>query len=314
MDEIPVRIRRERRPYQTAVIVAAVAVLVVAVAAALSVFQVSLGEVAVVVDPLLHSVGRPIVGPAIAFKPPWAYVVKDIVGVEAIDMFYEPPRDYPAIEALTSDGVLVQVDVTVRYRLIPEKFDLLVREYPRLNYEEDFIVSTSRQVIREVVANYSLTSIIEKRDAVARHAEAALAGALKSDPVIGACIEFLGVNLRNIKLPTEVLNAINEKIAAQQRAIKAEYERQATLIQANATAQGRLIQADAEARALLVVAEAQAKSILFLANVTGVEPSEVLAYYFYLQAVKEMAQSGRAVLIASPSGFTPLISVPAGEG
>lgn len=314
MAEIPVKVSGGVERFRTA-IVAAVLLLIAAVAiAATSVYQVQLGEVAVVVDPVFKSISRPVLGPAIAFKPPWAYVVKDYAGVEAIDMFFEPPRDYPAISALTRDGVLVEVDVTIRYRIVPDKFDVLVKYYPRLNYEEDFLVATARQVVREVISNYTLTDIIERREVVANHVETALAKRLKGDPIIGQCLDFLGINLRNIKLPDEVLAAINEKIAAQQRALKAEYERQATLIQANATAQRTLIEAEAQARALLMVARAQAESIELIANVTGVPSSEIASYYFYLEAVKEMAKSGRAIMVVSPGGTSPLIAVPGTGG
>ncbi|RLF13608.1 MAG: prohibitin family protein, partial [Thermoprotei archaeon] len=144
MAEIPVRVPAGEKVRVVAAIVVPLLIVIVVISA-LSVYQVGLGEVAIVIDPIFQRLGRPVVGPAIAFKPPWAYVVKDYIGVEAIDMFFEPPRDYPAIRALTQDGVLVEVDVTIRYRVIPENFDKLVKAYPRLNYEEDFLVATARQ-------------------------------------------------------------------------------------------------------------------------------------------------------------------------
>lgn len=309
--EIPVRVerrRRDRAPVLAAV--ALVAVAAVAALAAVSIYTVGLGEVAVVVDPILGSISRPVLGPAIGFKAPWAYVVKDYAGVEAVDMFYEPPRDYPAVYALTRDGITAEVDVTIRYRIIPEKFDVLVKYYPKLNYEEDFLVATARQAIREVIANFSMGDLIEKRELVARRAEDELAARIKSDPIIGQTLELLGVNLRNIRLPESIVQAINEKVAAQQRALKAEYERQATLIQANASAQAALIQAKGQAEALLTLARAQAESISLIADLTGVPPQQVVAYYFQLEMIKQLAQSGRVTFVVSPTGVTPLIPLP----
>ncbi|MEM1522203.1 MAG: prohibitin family protein [Thermofilaceae archaeon] len=310
--EVPVRVpTREPRKYASKIVFAAIAVTVaLAIVLATTFFMVNLGEVAVVVDPITGAIGRPVLGPAIGFKAPWAYIVKDYAGVEAVDMFIEPPRDYPAIEALTKDGVVALVDITIRYRLIPEKFDALVRYYPRLNYEEDFLVATARQITREIIANFSMTDLIEKRELVARSVEEALAAKIRGDAIIGQCLELLGVNLRNIKLPDTVVQAINEKVAAQQRALKAEYERQAALIQANASAQAALIQARGQAEALLTLARAQAESISLIANQTGVPSSQVVAYYFYLEAIKQLAQSGRATIVISPTGVTPLIPLP----
>ncbi len=311
MEEVPVRIRGRRR-VETLVPVAAVILALAVALLATCVYSVALGEVAVTVDPITGVVSKPVIGPSLGFKAPWAYVVKDYAGVEAVDMFFEPPRDYPAVAALTRDGVVAEVDITIRYKLIPERFDTLVRYYPKLNYEEDFLVATARQVVREVLANFSMTDTIEKRDVVARAIEDELSRRIKSDPIIGVCLELLGVNMRNIKLPDAVITAINEKVAAQQRALKAEYDRQATLIQANASAQAVLIQAEGQAKALLTISRAQAESIELIANLTGVPAEKIVSYYFYLQAVKELAASQRAVIVVSPGGVTPLVSVPGG--
>ncbi|MEM1509588.1 MAG: prohibitin family protein [Thermofilaceae archaeon] len=311
MEEVPFRVRGRRRIEILVPIAAFLSLLVIALLV-ICVYSVALGEVAITVDPITGAVSKPVLGPSLAFKAPWAYVVTGYVGVEAVDMFFEPPRDYPAVIALTRDGVMAEVDITIRYKLIPERFDILVRQYPRLNYEEDFLVATARQVVREVLANYSMTDTIEKRDVVARAIESELSRRIKADPVIGVCLELLGVNMRNIRLPDAVINAINEKVAAQQRALKAEYDRQAALIQANASAQSALIQAEGQAKALLTISQAQAESVKLIANLTGVPAEKILSYYFYLQTIKELAASQKAVVVVSPSGVAPLISVPGG--
>jgi len=272
-------------------------------------YSVPLGKVAVIADPVSRSVSSPILGPAWGFKAPWAYLVVDDAGVQAVDMFFEPPRDYPAVYALTKDGVQIDVDITIRYKIIPDKFDTLVRNYPALNYEEDFIVANARQVVREVISNYTLTDILEQRAVIAREIEERLAKVIKSDPVIAQCIDLLGVNVRNIKLPDSILQAINDKIAAQQRAIKAEYERQATLIQANATAQALIIQAEGQAKAMLELAKAQSQSIRLIANATAGAPKELIAYFFQLEIMKQLAQS-KATVIFTQGQAAPLIQVP----
>lgn len=313
--EIPVRVDRSRRDRLPILAAAAlIAVAAIAALAAVSIYTVGLGEVAVVVDPILGSISKPVLGPAISFKAPWAYVVRDYAGVEAVDMFYEPPRDYPAVYALTRDGITAEVDITIRYRIIPDRFDTLVKYYPRLNYEEDFLVATARQIVREVIANFTMTDLIEKRELVARSVESELTARIRGDPIIGQCLELLGVNLRNVRLPDSIVQAINEKVAAQQRALKAEYERQAALIQANASAQAALIQAKGQAEALLTLASAQAESIRLIAESTGAPPQQVVAYYFQLEMIKQLAQSGRTTFVVSPTGVTPLIPLPQQSG
>jgi regulator of protease activity HflC (stomatin/prohibitin superfamily) len=272
-------------------------------------YSVPFGKVAVIVDPLGKTVSRPILGPVWGFKAPWAYLIQDDVGVQAVDMFFEPPRDYPAVFALTRDGVQIDVDITIRYKIVPDRFDALVKNYPALNYEEDFIVANARQVVREVVSNYTMMDILEKRTTIAREIEDKLTRVIKSDPVAAQCLDLLGVNVRNIKLPESIVQAINEKIAAQQRAIKAEYERQAALIQANATAQALIIQAEGQAKAMLELAKAQSESIRIIANATAGAPKELIAYFFQLEIMKQLAQS-RATIIYTQGQAAPLIQVP----
>jgi regulator of protease activity HflC (stomatin/prohibitin superfamily) len=291
------------------VIVGIVSFIVLGLALLFATYNVPLGKVAVIVDPIGKTVSKPILGPVWGFKAPWAYLIQDDVGVQAVDMFFEPPRDYPAVTALTRDGVQIDVDITVRYKIIPDKFDVLVQNYPALNYEEDFIVANARQVVREVISNYTMTDILEQRTIIARAIEQRLTAVIKADPVVAQCVEFLGVNVRNIKLPDTILQAINDKIAAQQRAIKAEYDRQAALVQANATAQSAIIQAEGQAKAMLELAKAQSESIRIIANATSSAPKEVIAYFFQLEIMKQLAQS-KATIIYTQGQTVPLIQIP----
>ncbi|MCI4409181.1 MAG: prohibitin family protein [Thermofilum sp.] len=272
-------------------------------------YTIPFGKVAVIIDPVAKSMSPPIVGATWGFKAPWAYIIQDDIGVQAVDMFSEPPRDYPAVSALTRDGVQIDVDITIRYKIIPDKFDVLVKNYPTLNYEEDFIVANARQVVREVISNYTMTDILEQRTVIARAIEDKLSAVIKRDPVVAQCIDLLGVNVRNIKLPDSIIQAINDKIASQQKAIKAEYDRQATIIQANASAQALIIQAQGQAQAMLELAKAQSESIKLIANATAGVPKEIVAYFFQLEIMKQLAQS-KATIIYTTGQTTPLIQIP----
>jgi regulator of protease activity HflC (stomatin/prohibitin superfamily) len=295
------------------IILGLIALVAIGAVVLFATYIVPFGKVAVIADPIAKSVSQPIIGPTWGFKAPWSYIIQDDAGVQAVDMFYEPPRDYPAVSALTRDGVQIDVDITVRYKIIPDKFDVLVKNYPNLNYEEDFIVANARQVVREVISNFTMTDILEQRTAIARAIEDRLSAVIKSDPVVAQCVELLGVNVRNIKLPDSIIQAINEKIASQQKAIKAEYDRQATIIQANATAQAMIIQAQGQSLAMLELAKAQAQSIRAIANATAGVPKEVIAYFFQLEIIKQLAQS-KATIIYTPGQATPLIQLPQQNG
>ena len=303
--------RKKRRFPRTSVLLALTVFLIIilAIVAAISFYTVDLGYVAVIIDPITRSISAPVVGPTFGLRAPWTSIIQGYTGVEAVDMFYTPPRDFPAIDALTNDGVKVSIDLTIRYQVVPEQFALLVASYPRLNHEEDYIVTTSRQIAREIAATYKMLNLFENREIVARNIENNISAALRKDPLVGAAIKLLAVNMRDIILPNEILTAINEKVAAQQKVLTADFTRQATLIEANASAQKTIIEAEAQATSIKLVANAQATSIISLANSTSVPASKVIEYFFYLQSVERATMSGKTAFIISTTGITPLIDI-----
>ena len=142
MAYIPVQVRAPRVSRRaTAIFVAIVlAFLIAAVVAALSVFSLPAGIVAVVVDPVSGTISKPVVGPAVGFKAPWAYLIEDTYAIEVIE-FVQRERasgrwTFSAPEVLTKDGVIVTVEMVVRYRIVPEKFDELVRKFPQVDYDD----------------------------------------------------------------------------------------------------------------------------------------------------------------------------------
>jgi regulator of protease activity HflC (stomatin/prohibitin superfamily) len=76
---VPVEVRRVRIPRRTAAgfVIAILIFLVAAVILSLSVYSLPAGVVAVVVDPVSGQISKPVMGPAVGFKAPWAYLIED---------------------------------------------------------------------------------------------------------------------------------------------------------------------------------------------------------------------------------------------
>jgi len=286
--------------------------IIIGVTFAFSISSVDVGEAAVIVDPVQQRIVDIKFGPQVFIKLPWQYIIKVYTAVDAITMRKETPRDYPAVSALTKDGAKVEVDITVRYKVI-ENFkavETLIKNYPMLNYKSITIVPTIREVVRNIIANFTLTEIIERRSEISVLIVDAATRRLITDPTLKNCIEIIDVAVRNIEPPTEVISAINKKLAAEQEAKAAEYSKARTLILANASAMEKKIAAQAEAAAILVRAEAEAKAILLRANATsislkmiaeilGANNTDALVSYLYLETLKSIIEKEgvRVILI-----------------
>lgn len=118
-----------------------------------------------------------------------------------------------SISALSREGLTVDLDVTVWFKLNWEK---AAEIYKRVgtNYVDVLVRPKVREAIRAVTAKYDAKTIYsEDRAQLQTEIEAAIAEDLDSRGVI---IEK--VLLRNVRLPDKVRNAIEEKLQAEQEA------------------------------------------------------------------------------------------------
>jgi hypothetical protein len=128
--------RRIRLP-KALFVAAVVAFMAIGVVVAVSFYSLPAGVVAVVVDPASGQISKPVMGPAVYYKAPWAYLIEDTYAVEVIE-FVQKERaarrwEFNAPEVLTRDGVVVTVEMVVRYRIVPQRFDELVKKFPQVD-------------------------------------------------------------------------------------------------------------------------------------------------------------------------------------
>jgi len=118
-----------------------------------------------------------------------------------------------AITALTKEGLSVDLDITVLYRLIEEKASDVYRDVGLL-YDETIIRPSIRSVIREVIAEYDAKEIYsEKRQEAAQRISEVLVGKLEPRG-----IELEDVLLRHVQLPPDLAQSIQQKLQAEQEA------------------------------------------------------------------------------------------------
>ena len=123
-----------------------------------------------------------------------------------------------SIDALTKEGLKVQLDMTVLYRLEEKKASDVYKGIG-LAYEDKILRPQVRSAIREVIAVYEAKDIYsEKREEAQDKIQEILMASLIERGVI---IEE--VLLRNIALPNMLTQAIEDKLTAEQEAQKYDF-------------------------------------------------------------------------------------------
>ncbi|RLI09757.1 hypothetical protein DRO42_03415 [Candidatus Bathyarchaeota archaeon] len=293
----------ERRPRIESVGAIAVAlIIIIGGVLVFSVGRVSVGYVAVVVDPLLGTTSAVGDGANARYflKPPWASVFKVYVATDSVHMWSEDKSigDFPAVPTLTKDGLKVDVDITVRWSLAPSNVVDLFRRFPALDWKERAIIPIIRETIRNLIVDFTAIETIERRGVISARMEEALAEAFDREASLAGAVVLEAVNLRRIALPENFVNAIESKLAAEQLSIAAEFNKTRILVLANATAQSQIIRAEGAAKAKIIIANATREAIdAIAAQQPGLNATQLTNLYLYLETLRNIAESGGGTFI-----------------
>ena len=116
-----------------------------------------------------------------------------------------------SIDALTSEGLTVKLDITVFYHLVEDSASNVFKELG-INYQEKIIRPEIRSAIREVVAGYDSKAIYsDKRDEIITTIRQKM-----TDNIEPRGIAIEQVLLRNVILPAKLDASIQEKLQAEQ--------------------------------------------------------------------------------------------------
>lgn len=238
-----------------AVALGVVLLLVGAVAAVMAYEQVPEGHVGV--ERVFGDVTGDQYGPGANIVAPW-------VGLQNVEV---RPRTYTMsasqgegdkseadeIIVKTVNGSSVGVDLTVRYHIDPERADEFVTEWGDENQmEERLIRPTIRSQLRDEASDLQTTGpgaiyTREGREALASTAQEALEQEFEGQPIV-----LEAVQVRNIDLPDEIDQTLDEKERAKQQ-VEVEAER---VKQEERRKEQRVIQAEAEAESIRIEGEA----------------------------------------------------------
>jgi len=295
----------------------AVAMLVVliifAIIIPLTIFRtVGVGYGAILVDPIGGTVSGPITGPAWFFKAPWVSDIRIYYALDSVGMWKEGELqgEFPPITPISKDGLRIELDVLVRWSLDPTKLKDLYQRFPNLDWKDRVVSSVVRETGRDVIGQYVAVEMIENRSVITRVLGEEIVASLYAEESLLNALMNIEVDLRDIDPPAEFLKAIENKIAAEQAKLQAEFEREKILILANASAAEKIIAAEGEASSRLIIANGTAESIRIIAEDAGMNATELTNLYLTLEALKEIAKTTQNfVVIMGQDGLTYLIPV-----
>ncbi len=183
-------------------------------------------------------------GEGLAVLPPWQKLNNFSIRAEQADI--------EKAEGSTSDTQPVNVSMTVRYSVMPDKVAEVYEKYSHNGDLSSYVQTATMEVFKAVTSRYTAPDLIAKRSQVSSEINASLNAKLS---LYGA--QVISIDMRNFSFSPSYMAAINDKVTQEQKRLAAEN----TLKTVEAEQKQKVAIAEAEARATVATAEAQAKSI-----------------------------------------------------
>jgi regulator of protease activity HflC (stomatin/prohibitin superfamily) len=195
------------------------------------------------------------------------------------------------LNVIASNGLAIQLDASIRFRLIRNEVVALQTEIGPQYYEK-ILEPVLRSEARRVLGRYTPEEIYStQRDAIEREIREGL-----QKKIAGTHIDLEAVLIRNVQLPDAIRRAIDEKLAAEQDVLRMKYVVQV----AEQEAARRRIEAGGIADYNKTIAASLSGAILEFARI---------------QQLGALAVSGNAKTVVMGTGANPqiLLSAPHAE-
>lgn len=203
------------------------------------------------------------------------------------------------VDATTVDGQTVGLDVTIFYSLNPARINDIHTRWPA--GVENYVRSTSRTVIRDVISTFRAEDIYgSERANMQIQVNDLMTRELDTEGLL-----LNSVDIRGLSFSEQFRQSIEDKIAAEQRAQQAAFivqQRQQEAEQARAVATGErdaaITRAQGEAESIILRAEAEAEALRLVSQQIAANPA--LIQYQYIQ---QLAPNVNLALVPSNTPF-----------
>ncbi len=208
-----------------------------------------------------------------------------------------------SITVLTQDNLEVYIDLTLVYHLDKKEVGKIIVDYGE-DFRDVVIVPNVRSIPRDEATSYTALQLIgSERANFSQTTKMQI-----TDTLANYHIVVESINIRDIRLPTSVMNAVQEKKVAEQKVVTAQYELEAqefisekAIVEAKAQQNVTIIEAEAQAQAIDIVITQLASDA---GNMTG---TDVYLNYLWMQALKDPNSNVKFVI---SDGATPIILQP----
>jgi regulator of protease activity HflC (stomatin/prohibitin superfamily) len=155
------------------------------------------------------------------------------------------------LDVLAANGLRIELDASIRYHIVAKEAVALDKELG-VHYYEILVGPTARSQARRVVGRYQPEEIYStQREVIERQIREGVEKA-----IAGRHIVLEAVLIRNVTLPETIQQAINDKLQAEQAALKMKF----VLEQAKAQADKQMIEQKAEADRARIAAASNAET------------------------------------------------------
>ena len=197
--------------------------------------------------------------------------------------------DNDSIPALSKEGLQIVADATIRYKINLVEASTIYQELGT-DYSGTLIRPTVRSVVRSAIANYNAADLIStSRAQLQTNISDDLTEQLK-----GKNIVLIDALLRDIRIPTSISQAIEEKQTAEQQ-VQVEVNRRD---QAKIAAERAVIEAQGQRDAAIAKAEGEARALTLRGDAIRQNPEII-----QLEVAQRLAPSIRTILLPSDNSF-----------
>lgn len=197
-----------------------------------------------------------------------------------------------ATSGASRDLQTVSTEVTVNYRASPNSVNVLYQEVG-LDYEGRIIQPAVEEVVKQITAKYNAEELITKRPLVKADIESEITARLNPYN-----ISTDAISITDFQFSPLFSQAIESKVEAEQKALKAENDLRRIEVEARQQEQ----QAKGIAAANVAEAEGEAEAIKIINEALAQNPN-------YLEWLKVQAWDGKLPLVVGEGG-TPFIQIP----
>jgi regulator of protease activity HflC (stomatin/prohibitin superfamily) len=210
------------------------------------------------------------------FVAPWNDMIRFDVSEQKLE---------ETMDVLSSDGLTIQVDVSIRYNPVPEKVGYLFKSF-KMNYSDNLVRQELRSAVRKIIGRYTPEELYStKREEIETSIRQATLDILDENYV-----ELQALLIRSVRLPQAIMNAIESKLKEEQEQLAYQFR----LEKEKSEAERKRIAAEGEAKANSIINSSLTPSLL---RMRGIE------------ATQEVAKSpnSKVIIIGGGDGGLPLI-------